>query len=273
MLIGRLCLVVLASALLVALPARAQTERRAPSLRFFTGVGVTGSSDLRIRQPALGTDLTFEQVAWEHKSLSTEWTRDSIPYVGARAEFFFREPTWLGVSVDVLHFKVFAPAGPARQGDRDRSARAGRDDGAVRVVHRAVSGHQRCEYGAWESAGPPGTAQIHAISGWTSRCVRRPGGPPSQFRTLVPKSTDSLMQDTNGEDWPYRSSRASPGTSPAGGIRRSNTNLHAPPLTGVSQTETASHGCARIILCSVSACVSARLAHGLSPWAARRHDA
>ena len=109
MLIGRLCLVVLALALLVAVPARGQTERRAPSLRLFTGVGVTGASDLRIRQPALGTDLTFEQVAWEHKSLSTEWTRDSIPYVGARAEFFFREPTWLGVSVDVLHFKVFAP--------------------------------------------------------------------------------------------------------------------------------------------------------------------
>ena len=109
MLIGRLCLVVLASALLVAVPARGQTERRAPSLRLFTGVGVTGASDLRIRQPALGTDLTFEQVAWEHKSLSTEWTRDLIPCVGARAEFFFREPTWLGVSVDVLHFKVFAP--------------------------------------------------------------------------------------------------------------------------------------------------------------------
>lgn len=95
--IGRICLVVLTSALLFAVPARAQSERRAPSLRLFTGVGVTGASDLRIRQSVLGTDLTFEQVAWEHKSLSTEWTRDSIPYVGARAEFFFREPNWLGV--------------------------------------------------------------------------------------------------------------------------------------------------------------------------------
>ena len=72
-------------------------------------MGFTGSSDLRIRQRGLGTDLTFEQVAWEHKSLSTEWTRDSIPYIGARAEFFVLKPSWLGVSVDVLHFKVFAP--------------------------------------------------------------------------------------------------------------------------------------------------------------------
>jgi hypothetical protein len=74
-----------------------------------SGVGITKSSDLQIRQPALGTDLTFEQVSWEHKSLSTSWTRDSIPYMGARAEIFLREPRWLGVSVDVLHFKILAP--------------------------------------------------------------------------------------------------------------------------------------------------------------------
>ena len=78
-------------------------------IRLFTRVGVPGASDLRIRQSVLGTDLIFEQVAWEHKSLFTEWTRDSIPYVGARAEFFVREPNWLGVSVGVLHFKTFAP--------------------------------------------------------------------------------------------------------------------------------------------------------------------
>ena len=85
-----------------------EDERRAAYLRFFTGVGVTGDSDLRIRQPALGTDLTFERVSWEHKSLSTDWTKDSIPYVGARVGFFFREPSWLGLSFEVLHFKVFA---------------------------------------------------------------------------------------------------------------------------------------------------------------------
>ncbi|MDA1094852.1 MAG: hypothetical protein O3A25_16500 [Acidobacteria bacterium] len=94
---------------MAAVPAAGQQNRRAPALRVFTGVGVTAASDLRIRQPGRGTDLTFRQIAWEHKSLSTEWTRDSVPYVGARAEFFVLPPSWLGISVDVLHFKVFAP--------------------------------------------------------------------------------------------------------------------------------------------------------------------
>ncbi len=97
-----------AAVLLVATPARGQPGRRAPYVRLFTGLGITGASDLRIHQPSLGTGLTFEQVSWEHKSLSTEWTRDSIPYVGARLGFFFREPRWLGVSVEVLHFNIFA---------------------------------------------------------------------------------------------------------------------------------------------------------------------
>ena len=98
---------------LVTLPATAQaddppTVRRAPYVHFYTGVGITGDSDLRIRQPSLGTDLLFEQVSWEHKSLSTQWTRDSVPYTGVRAGFFFREPRWLSLSVEVLHFKILA---------------------------------------------------------------------------------------------------------------------------------------------------------------------
>ena len=83
-------------------------ERRTPFVRLFSGIGITGSSDLRIRQPALGTDLTFERVSWAHKSLSTRWTRDSIPYLGVRAGMFLRAPRWLGVSLEVLHFKILA---------------------------------------------------------------------------------------------------------------------------------------------------------------------
>ena len=93
-----------------ALAADPQAERRAPYVRVSSGVGITGDSDLQIRQPALGTDLTLEQVSWEHKSLSTRWTRDSIPYVGARAGFFLRELRWLSLSIEVLHFKIFAEA-------------------------------------------------------------------------------------------------------------------------------------------------------------------
>ena len=47
--------------------------------------------------------------------MSTDWTRDSIPYVGVRGGFFFREPRWLSLSVEVLHFRIFAePATPVR---------------------------------------------------------------------------------------------------------------------------------------------------------------
>jgi hypothetical protein len=93
------------------LPATAQagqTERRPPYIRLYTGIGVTQDSDLQIRQPARGTDLTIERVSWEHRSLSTEWTRDSIPYMGVRAGFFFPNPPWLGLSFEALHFKILA---------------------------------------------------------------------------------------------------------------------------------------------------------------------
>ena len=85
-----------------------QGERRRPYVRLLSGVGITRRSDLQIRQPALGTNLTFERVSWEHKSLSPRWTRDSIPYMGVRAGLFFRESQWLGVSIEVLHFKILA---------------------------------------------------------------------------------------------------------------------------------------------------------------------
>ena len=85
-----------------------RTESRQPYVRLYAGIGVTRDSDLRIRQPALGTDLALQQVSWEHRSLTTDWTRDSIPYMGIRTGFFFRNPPWLGVSLEVLHFKILA---------------------------------------------------------------------------------------------------------------------------------------------------------------------
>ena len=92
-----------------ALAGDQQATGRAPHIRVYTGAGITSPSDLRIRQPSVGTDLTFEQAQWEHKSLSTDWTRDSIPYVGVRAGAFLRSAPWLSVSAEVVHFKIFAP--------------------------------------------------------------------------------------------------------------------------------------------------------------------
>ena len=92
--------------LLGSLPLGA--EERAPYLHAYTGIGVTRASDLRIRQPTVDTDLVIDAVRWEHRSLSTSWDRDSIPYVGVRSGFFLGHPGWLSVSAEVLHFKVFA---------------------------------------------------------------------------------------------------------------------------------------------------------------------
>lgn len=108
----RLPCLVFAAALLATSAQAAEDpsprRRQSPYLRLFTGIGVTRPSSLKIRQPTLGTDLTFEQVSWEHKSLSTDWDRDSIPYVGVRGGFFFMDPSWLSLSLEVVHFKVFA---------------------------------------------------------------------------------------------------------------------------------------------------------------------
>ena len=111
--VPRLAWVTCACLALAVLPTPVQAddgqgERRRPYVRLFSGVGITQNSDLQIRQPALGTNLIFERVSWEHKSLSTRWTRDSIPYMGVRAGLFVREPRWVGVSLEVLHFKILA---------------------------------------------------------------------------------------------------------------------------------------------------------------------
>ena len=83
-------------------------ERPAPYVRLYSGLGVTREGDLHIRQPERGADLRFEAVTWEHRSLTTEWTRDSIPYMGMRAGFFLRGRPWLGVSFEATHFKILA---------------------------------------------------------------------------------------------------------------------------------------------------------------------
>jgi hypothetical protein len=85
-----------------------QGDHRPAYVRVFSGVGVTGNSDVRIRQPTLGNDLTFADVSWEHRSLSTSWTRDSSPYMGMRAGFFLRRVPWLGLSFEAVHFKILA---------------------------------------------------------------------------------------------------------------------------------------------------------------------
>ena len=79
-------------------------EGRDTYLKLYTGVGVSADSDLRIRQPSLGNDLVFHDVSWDDKSLS----RPSAPYTGIRFGTFSRRNPWLGLAVDLFHFKIFA---------------------------------------------------------------------------------------------------------------------------------------------------------------------
>lgn len=73
-------------------------------IQLYTGLGLTEDSALRVRVPGEGLDLTFSQVSWEDYSLS----RPSIPYIGVRAGRYSERRPWLGLAVDVIHYKVFA---------------------------------------------------------------------------------------------------------------------------------------------------------------------
>jgi hypothetical protein len=101
--------VMIAAAVCVATALQGSPALAGPALdsyfvQLYTGLGLTGDSDLRIRVPEEGFDLTFSRVSWEDYSLS----RPSIPYIGVRVGRFFERRPWLGLAVDVIHYKVFA---------------------------------------------------------------------------------------------------------------------------------------------------------------------
>ena len=94
----------IAAASLLAAPAFAGPARDAWFVQLYTGLGLTDDSDLRITVPGEGFDITFRQVSWEDYSLS----RPSIPYIGVRVGRYLERRSWLGLALDVVHYKVFA---------------------------------------------------------------------------------------------------------------------------------------------------------------------
>ena len=78
-------------------PAAAQT-----SLFINTGTSKTSSSDLTIRQPGVGTDITFRNIDWATRPFS-----GSI-YYGYRIEHFFKNRPNLGIDIDFTHNKVYS---------------------------------------------------------------------------------------------------------------------------------------------------------------------
>lgn len=120
------------TAALVALSAFAARPARADgpefSLTFLFGTAKTQSSDLRIRQPAQNTDLTYKNVKWDTRPFSGSF------YYGYRVEVFPTARAPLGFALDFTHNKVYANpnqvaetsgtfngepvSGPTRIGDR-----------------------------------------------------------------------------------------------------------------------------------------------------------
>ena len=85
-----------AGLVLFSRPAQAQF-----SLSFVSGTSKTADSDLRIAQPALGTDITFRDVKWKTRPFS-----GSI-YYGYRLEYFLPGKP-LGFDIDFNHNKIYS---------------------------------------------------------------------------------------------------------------------------------------------------------------------
>ncbi len=93
---GRLMrLALLLVSVLAATGARAEW-----SVAGYIGGAHTQASSLRLRQPVLGTDLTFKQVEFSGESLQ------SPLYYGVRGGYFLQRH--FGLEVEFIHLKVFA---------------------------------------------------------------------------------------------------------------------------------------------------------------------
>jgi opacity protein-like surface antigen len=83
--------------LLHQLPLAAETQ-----LSIYTGTSHTRNSDLRLIQPASGTDLTARDVHWDAHPFRP------APYYGLRLTHFYeRHPNW-GAALDYTHYKMYA---------------------------------------------------------------------------------------------------------------------------------------------------------------------
>ena len=161
---GVLFATALAAAMLGPAPVLAAPALDGTFVQLYTGLGLTEDSELRVRVPGEGFDLTFSRVSWEDHSLS----RPSIPYIGVRVGRFCERWPWLGLAVDIIHYKVFAKT------DRIVEVRGTIDGGHVnqvrqqtRTFHMTQKLHSQSAavMGAfdqsWNIAGHKGALRIH----------------------------------------------------------------------------------------------------------------
>jgi hypothetical protein len=69
---------------------------------YFVGQSDTADSDVHIRQPNLLTDVTYKDVSWLGKSF------ESPLFYGFKLGTYLKNPSWLGVEAEYLHYKVYA---------------------------------------------------------------------------------------------------------------------------------------------------------------------
>ena len=82
-------------------------------------------SDLRIRQPSLGNDYTLEGIGFDDDSF------DDPLWYSARAGIGLKRPSWLAVSAELIHAKIYART---KETKRLVGSRGGESvDGSVRV--------------------------------------------------------------------------------------------------------------------------------------------
>lgn len=95
----------LASAIMFCVAAHHVPGRTETFASIYTGSSRTRQSDLKLSQPALGTDLTAQGVRWS----ADPWR--PAPYYGLRITRFADEAASWGFAVDYTHYKIYAKTG------------------------------------------------------------------------------------------------------------------------------------------------------------------
>jgi hypothetical protein len=86
----------------VALLSLASAARAEVTLAVYTGTSRTHSSDMRIQQPATGTNAEFHGVTWDARPFHP------APYYGIRLTWFPSRIARLGGGIDFTHYKMYA---------------------------------------------------------------------------------------------------------------------------------------------------------------------
>lgn len=86
-----------AACLAAAAPAEAESY-----LYGYFGQAWTGDTDLTLRQPSRGNDVTFSDVEFVDRSFERPW------YYGFKAGHYFAGLPWFGLELEFFHFKAYA---------------------------------------------------------------------------------------------------------------------------------------------------------------------